>query len=444
MSDPTRQHERILAAIQSEPWAITPAGLNQIIAIAEGLGDPQALIAKLGRPLENTRKVIQRGSVALIPVTGPIFRYANLFTEVSGATSLDVLATDFAFARDNPQISHIIQVLDTPGGQASGISEYAQMIRDANVIKPVISYVSNLGASAGYWIAAASGEIVIADTALLGSVGVVLNGRKNKATDTWEIVSAQSPKKRVDPTTEAGRAELQSLVDGLAQIFIESVAAYRGVSVEKALADFGQGGLLIGRKAVQAGMADRVGSLESLISKLSAGVSGRSNSKGVTMSVPNTSNQPLTQESLAAEHPEIFKAIRDEGFVAGAEFERERIKSVEAQVMPGHEALIDALKFDGHTSGPEAAVQVLAAEKSRLSTMRANLRSDAPAPVPHAPVPDPAPKPKDAPKTGTAAEFDAAVAQYQKDGKTRGQSIVAAAESHPVAHQAWIQANNQR
>jgi len=166
-------YRRILAAIQSELWAITPEALHQIIAIAQGVNQsPEAVAAALGRPLENTRTVTQRDSVAVVPVTGPIFRYANLFTQISGATSVQQLALDFSAALNNPAVSAIVLEIDSPGGQVAGIAELAQMIHAAG--KPVVSYVSNLGASAGYWLAAAGSEVVVSDTAILGSLGAVL------------------------------------------------------------------------------------------------------------------------------------------------------------------------------------------------------------------------------------------------------------------------------
>jgi len=58
----------------------------------------------------------------------------------------------------------------------------------------------------------------------------------------------------------------------------------------------------------------------------------------------------------------------DAGFKAGAEAERKRIQSVEEQALPGHEDLVAKLKYDGHTTGEQAAVQVLAAERERRAT----------------------------------------------------------------------------
>jgi hypothetical protein len=87
----------------------------------------------------------------------------------------------------------------------------------------------------------------------------------------------------------------------------------------------------------------------------------------------------FTVESFKAAYPELYAEIdskacqrgkqegleqgRTEGEASGADAERKRIQSVEAQLIPGHEALISTLKYDGKTTGPEAAVQVLDAER---------------------------------------------------------------------------------
>lgn len=79
---------------------------------------------------------------------------------------------------------------------------------------------------------------------------------------------------------------------------------------------------------------------------------------------------------------------RVEGREAGAEAERKRIRDVEAQALPGHEDLIAKLKFDGKTSGPEAAVQVLQAERALGTKTVAELDADAVKPVKHATPPE--------------------------------------------------------
>lgn len=367
--------------VASTPWAILPSMLETISAIARRENDPlEAVEARLGRPLQNTRAVSLRGDVAVVPVTGPIFRYANLFTAVSGGTSLDVLATDFASALDNPAVGSIVLNVDSPGGQAAGIAEFAQMVRAAN--KPVVAYVDGQAASAAYWIAAAADRIVMSKTAEAGSIGAVvsIDTARSKPGGVIEIVSSQSPKKRPDVATDAGRAQIQTRIDALAQVFVEDVAAYRGVPLDTVLQQFGQGDMRIAAAAVALGMADSVSTLELVI----AGLAGSAPpiSHGVTP-------MSLTRESLAQDHPDIVSALLDEGRAQGAQAERERIQAVEAQALAGHEALISTLKWDGKTGGAEAALQVLAAERASLGERARAFVADAPPQVPHAAAPTP-------------------------------------------------------
>lgn len=379
-------HTRILSAIQSELWAITPDALQQVVAIAQGFGDPEAVAAKLGRPLTNTRTVTVRDGVAVVPVAGPIFRYANLFSDISGATSIQTLATDLQTAVDDPNVNAIILEIDSPGGQVSGVSEFAAQVRAASSVKPVAAYISNLGASAAYWIASAASEIVASSTALIGSIGIVSQADGSSEDGTIKFISSQSPLKQADPATDAGKEQFQKTVDALADVFIDDVAHYRGVDAQTVIDNFGQGGIFIASEAVAAGMADRVGSLESLIADLNAGKT-QPTKKGKTM--------PITREQLAAEAPDLLQALAEEGraagyqagLTAGAENERNRIKDIEALAMPGHDALIAQLKFDGATTAGEAAMQILAAEKTTRATMAATIAAETLGPVPHATAP---------------------------------------------------------
>lgn len=373
------------------PWAIQPDKLLEIQSIyaAHLAGekiDIDALEARLGRPLQNTQTVVLRGDTALIPVTGPVFRYANLFTQISGASSLSVLSTDFSAAAQNPAVRQIVLVIDSPGGQANGIAEFAQMVRSAG--KPVIAYIDNVAASAAYWIASAADQIVMAKTAMVGSIGAVISIDPRKNDGSVEIVSGQSPNKRVDVTTDAGRAQIQTLVDGLAQVFIEDVSSYRNVPVATVLEKFGAGGMKLAAEAVDLGMADRIGTLETLLTELS-----QSPFQGSTpMSQNDDSLSPmtiadllatLTAEMLAKDRPDLIAAIRAEGAAA----ERQRIADVEAQTLPGHEALIASLKADGQSTGGDAAVKVLAAERAKLASIADRLHAEAPPIIPHAPAP---------------------------------------------------------
>ncbi len=59
---------------------------------------------------------------------------------------------------------------------------------------------------------------------------------------------------------------------------------------------------------------------------------------------------------------------------------------MEGQLIPGHEALIGTLKFDGKSSAGDAAMAVNAAERSSREAKAAALGAEAPGPLAQAPA----------------------------------------------------------
>lgn len=99
---------------------------------------------------------------------------------------------------------------------------------------------------------------------------------------------------------------------------------------------------------------------------------------------PAPEKPAIDRAYLAANHPELITALQGEGAVA----ERDRILAIQALGMAGHEALVAEMVADGKTTGPEAAVRILQAEKAANKSRADNLAADAPAPAPFAGVPE--------------------------------------------------------
>lgn len=297
---------RAFEFVNSEPWLITDEALETIVSIVERTNDLDALSTRMGRPLMNARRVQVRDAVAVIPVTGPVVRYANLFSEVSGATSTEILARDIRTALDDPLIEALVLEMNSPGGMATGINELGDMIFQGREMKPIIAYGDGQMASAAYLLASAADEIVIDRTAILGSIGAKMtlqdtSGRDARAgVRTLEIVSSQSPDKTIDPNMEEGRAKLQRIVDDLAGVFVEAVARNRDVTVQTVLSDFGRGGMMVGQAAVDAGLADRIGSLESVIAELSPRTLTRTRSISMSTRKPSAPLGPVTVSNTTA------------------------------------------------------------------------------------------------------------------------------------------------
>lgn len=366
----------------SHTWLMTAEALDTVMAVAAREGDVQALEARLGRPLDNTRSVTVRDGIALIPVSGPIFRHANLMTEISGATATGSLATDIQAALDNPSVNVLVLDIDSPGGEATGINELAEMIYQARGTKPIKAYVGGQAASASYWIASAAEEVIVDDTAQLGSVGVVLSLRKREdrpGEKSYEIVSSNAPNKRPDLETEAGRAQLQTRTDELANVFLDKVARNRSIPRDEVNDRFRQGGVATGALAVAAGMADRLGSLESLIAELAGSVSTPSTKRSVMMTTVKTTAElhaaieagtdPKSIQIAAAETVDTDK-IRAEA----ADAERARCKGILDLASPGFEKEV-ATAIDEGTSVEATGLALFKAAQDRgisLQSMRAD------------------------------------------------------------------------
>lgn len=346
----------ILSHLSERPWAITEASMQTIQAIIERETDVEAVAAKIGKPLANTsHRVEQRGSVAVIGVEGPLFRYANLFTECSGATSIEVLATDFNAALDDPRVESILLNVNSTGGQVDGISELAGMIRQGSARKPVWAYVGGFAASGGYWLAAAAERIVMEQSAYAGSIGVLATvtddkeRREKSGVRKYEIVSSQSPLKRVDPGTDAGQAQMQEMVDEMAAVFIGQVAAFRKTTAEHVIASYGKGFVVSARKAIEAGMADELGTFEGTLAQLNS----RERRSPARLAAEAEEVQPMAEEK----QPDTG-AMRKEAATA----ERARINSIlGSEEAKGREQLARHFALETDME-PEAARKALAAQ----------------------------------------------------------------------------------
>lgn len=415
---------RVFDAACAEPWAILEEQLLEILSIADRAttlsdadkaairarfeGKLAAVEAARGDRLDGAVRARVRNGVAVVPVIGPIFRYANLFTEMSGATSHDVFARDLQTALESSAVKSIILAIDSPGGTVNGTNEVAKMIREASAQKTVVSYVSGMGASAAYRLAAAAPRIVVDDTALLGSIGVVMAGTDTRERDRArgikdiKIVSSQSPLKQADPATEEGLKAIQARVDALAQIMIEAIAADRNVTPETVIEKFGRGDVMTGRDAVRVGMADAIGTHEALLAEL-AGDAKTVKSRMPGLGATSTSEDEmeldkLTAVDLAAKCPNAVAEIKaaakaegeaaakaaapavtvetvkaDHGAVAaaltaeGAAAERERIAAIKGATLKGYEALADECIADGKSTAADLALKINAVQQKQGS-----------------------------------------------------------------------------
>ncbi|WP_222105213.1 S49 family peptidase [Denitromonas halophila] len=413
----------LAARIFNTPLMIHPQKLDAIIAGLGprllGLDDAPAMAAaglaagmQLPADMFSTRRGARsedRGyqvvdGVAVLNVNGALVHRSRMTADSSFLLGYNSLSMDVEDAMANADVHAVLLSFDSPGGEVNGAFEWAERMAALRGKKPMVAIADSLAASAGYLGACAADSVAIASTGYVGSIGVVMRHvdmSRALANSGVSVEYIYAGAHKVDgnphaPLPEAVRADYQAEINSLYEMFVDAVAANRRMSTAAVRAT--EAAVYRGAAAVKAGLADRVATADQIIAELAAkrptrayGLPARNALKtgGQAMSeqingVELTAETAFAQADLDTARAEGEAA----GRAAGAAAERERIQSVEAQCVPGHEKLIASLKFDGITSGPEAAVQVLAAERKLRADAYTNMHAEAPAPVPHAEAPD--------------------------------------------------------
>ncbi|HMH17191.1 MAG TPA: S49 family peptidase [Burkholderiales bacterium] len=387
---------------------------------------------RLGKSFENKyRSVVVEDGVAILSIEGVLAKKMNLFSAISGGTSTQLLQRDFALALQDPNVHSILLQVDSPGGEVTGTQEFCDQIFAARGQKPIVAVCDGVMASAAYWLGSAADETYISSlTAQVGSIGVVAThmdssqAEEKRGIKVTEVSAGKYKRVASEhaPLTTEGRADLQDKVDQIYTVFVDDVARNRGVSSEKVLSEMADGRVFIGKQAIDAGLVDGRRTTAQALQQLKA--------NRQQLLYPNRSAAALTPggtkmetvKENAALTPADVEAMRKLSFEEGATAERARIQAVEAQSMVGHEDLIAKLKFDGKTTGPEAAVQILAAEKKLLAGKAIDLRTDAPKAAPNAPAEGTSPVTQKV-TVGMAAEDVEVIAkeQWKADPKLKSQ-----------------------
>jgi signal peptide peptidase SppA len=226
--------------------------------------------------------------VALIPVLGSLVNRGAWLDSRSGLTAYEGLDAQFKEAGSDPEIHSIVIDMDTPGGEAAGMFKLVSTIRQVGRSKRIVAVIDDMAASAGYGIASAASEIVVSPTSVVGSIGVVMihldrSGQLAEAGVKPTLIFAGRHK--VDghpfgPLPPEVIADKQRQIGMIYDQFTEAVAAGRGARTTVQRARETEARVFIGTDAVKAGLADRIGSLDQVLSELSTKKPGRSTSSG--------------------------------------------------------------------------------------------------------------------------------------------------------------------
>lgn len=289
-----KDYGQIVTKIQDTVWLITEGGLRMVLHAVDNHISGNLSIEEIRARTEGAKRErgslpSQQGSVGVLPLHGPIFPRANLMTELSGATSMQQFQQDFRQLLQNDRVESILLDVDSPGGSAFMIEEMAQEIRQARDEKPIYAVANTMAASAAYYLASQASELYVTDSGLVGSVGTYMvhtddSELKEKVGVTETIISEGRFKAAlIEPLNSDSKQYLQGLVKDVNDQFMQAVADGRNIPVDDVIANFGEGGIVGAKKALDAKMVDGIRTYDEVLSALLDG-------GGTTVEVPTASS----------------------------------------------------------------------------------------------------------------------------------------------------------
>jgi signal peptide peptidase SppA len=213
------------------------------------------------------------GKTAIIELSGTIMKFRSSF---GGASTVRARQQVRAAAND-PEVSGILLLLDSPGGTSSGTADLAADVAKAAAVKPTWAYCEDMTCSAAYWIASRADRVFTNRTGMIGCIGsYTVLCDSSRAADregfTVHIVRAGELKGLGTPgtaITPEQLAEIQKMVNSVNGHFTADVQASRKFSPEQ-LAAASTGAVWIGEEAKAMGLVDGVQTFEETLSQLRA------------------------------------------------------------------------------------------------------------------------------------------------------------------------------
>lgn len=197
------------------------------------------------------------------PIRGP--HIARVDVEGVITENPDRIAAIRALA-DDDQVKAVLIRIDSPGGTATGGEALYTALRHVAEKKPVVAAIGTLGASAAYMTALAADRILVRETSITGSIGVILEApemsglldRLGIGVNTLKSAPLKGEPSFSSPLSPDGRAYLQAMIDDSFAYFRDLVAKRRKLGADD-LTKVADGRAFTGRQALALRLVDAVG-----------------------------------------------------------------------------------------------------------------------------------------------------------------------------------------
>lgn len=180
----------------------------------------------------------------------------------------DSFLEELSKLENNPNIKGVLLVIDSPGGTIPPSVEISEAVKRIRSKKPIVVYAQGSMASGSYLAGVWADRIIANKGALVGSIGVILNGvdvseLAEKLGIKTQILKAGIYKEAgtfMRPWNEQEEEMLKGLIKEQYEMFVNEVVAARNLEIAKE-GDFAQGRVFSANNALKLGLVDSIGSI---------------------------------------------------------------------------------------------------------------------------------------------------------------------------------------
>ena len=262
------------------------------------------------------------GNIAVISITGELVQRTSGMDAMSGLRSYLSIAADVEAAVHDPQVKGILLRVDSPGGEVAGAWDAADAILAARQRKPVWALAEDNALSAGYLLASQADRLLMSQTALAGSIGIVMmhfDQSKADKDDGIVITTLYRGRHKADfsphaPLSDEARAWAEAHLDRRYEQFIAAVVRGRPQLSDRDVRRT-EAALIDAPDAVAGGFADAIVSYRDLIPEFSAAVLpapartpiARASAIATSRTKEGTSVSDVNVQADAAPAPDLMK-----------------------------------------------------------------------------------------------------------------------------------------
>ena len=238
--------------------------------ISYGGGDIFSIFNELFKPAPAIAE--SEDTIAVVCIDGVIASGGG-DTYDGNATGSETIRNTLKFCRNNDHIKGVVVRINSPGGSAMASDIIYHAIKRTAEVKPLVVSMGTVAASGGYYTACGSETIFADNSTITGSIGVVggkvyyggLLDKVGVSHYSWHRGKNSQMLSSLRGFSPMEKQKITKQMLDTYKVFKDRILSTRDSKIDTELENLAQGRVYSGKRALELGLVDKIGSFEDAI-----------------------------------------------------------------------------------------------------------------------------------------------------------------------------------